>query len=214
MRFLASLLACAALPLAAQTWDLRYEVPFPEGQSLPQTLVQGSGKLISGNLDTGHGGILSLNRELVRFGPVRKLEAGVELARWNASGDVQQGDVHVASHLRQTGAGVGLNAQFWLPFTGVAGEMGLIQRFQEYRFEASGVREDHTLSRTWLRVGARWRLPLYGIKPYVIASYQQPLSKDHPVHVNSVSDMSSYLNAQGSGQEFKRLWTFGVGLIF
>jgi len=52
------------------------------------------------------------------------------------------------------------------------------------------------------------------VSPYLAASYQQPLSKDHPVRVNSVQDLSAYLSAQGSGQEFSRMWTFGVGVQF
>jgi hypothetical protein len=60
----------------------------------------------------------------------------------------------------------------------------------------------------------RWRFPMPLVAPYVAASYQQPISKDKPVHVGSVSDVASYLNAQGSGQEFDRMWTFGVGVEF
>ena len=92
--------------------------------------------------------------------------------------------------------------------------MGAIQRFQRYEFEAGGVAQKQDLSRTWLRVGARWRLPLPVLKFYLAASYQEPLSKDRPVRVNTVSDLGTYLNAQGSGQEFERMWTFGAGIQF
>jgi hypothetical protein len=92
--------------------------------------------------------------------------------------------------------------------------MGLIQRFQKYQFSSAGISEDHNLSRTWLRVGIRWRFPMPLLAPYVAASYQAPLSKDHPVQMASVTDLAAYLRAQGSGQEFQRMWTFGVGVQF
>jgi hypothetical protein len=34
------------------------------------------------------------------------------------------------------------------------------------------------------------------------------------VRLNSASDLAAYFRAQGSGQEFERLWTFGVGVTF
>jgi len=207
-------LAFATLPLAAQAWDIRAEVPFPKGQNLPQTLIVGTGQLVNGSLDTGKGVILSVNHRVIRVGPVLKFEWGLEFSDWKADGHIQQGASNADSSLHQFGFGAGLNAQFWIPFTGVAGEMGLIQRFQDYRFKGSGLSEDHYLSRTWLRVGVRWRLPMPLISPYVAASYQQPVSKDHPVHVDSASDLASYMEAQGNGQEFQRMWTFGVGVQF
>jgi len=207
-------LSIAALPLCAQTWDLRVEVPFPKGQNLPQTLVQGTTNYLSGDLDTGHGAIFTVNHRIIRVGPILKFDWGVEVAHWKSDGQVQQGSTSLDSHLKQYGFGVGVNAQFWVPFTGLAGEMGLIQRFQKYQFESAGSSQDHNLSRTWLRVGARWRLPLPVVNPYVAASYQQPLSKDRPVKLSSAADLAGYLGAQGSGQEFERMWTFGVGLQF
>jgi hypothetical protein len=202
------------LPLAAQSWDLRWEVPFPQGQNLPQTLLTGTGQLLSGDLDTGKGMILSLNRRLLVLGPVLRLEGGFELSRFTADGQVTHGTVTGASALRQSGVGVALNAQFWIPFTGIGGELGLVQRFQNYRYEVPGARVEENLSRTWLRVGIRWRLPLPGPHPYLAASYQEPLSKDRPVQLGSVADLAGYLAVQGSGQEFERLWTFGVGIAF
>ncbi|HNX94297.1 MAG TPA: hypothetical protein PKL14_03980 [Holophaga sp.] len=204
----------AALPLSAQAWDIRAEVPFAKGQSLPQTLILGTTQAVAGDLDTGHGAIFSVNHRIIRVGPVLKLEWGAEFAQLQASGDLQRGSATLGSSLKQTGVGLGINAQFWVPFTGVAGEMGLIQRFQHYKYEGDNASQSKDISRTWLRVGARWRLPFPVASPYIAASYQQPLSKDRPVHVNSVSDVASYLNTQGSGQEFERLWTFGVGLEF
>ena len=38
---LSALLGLCGLSLAAQSWDLRWEVPFPKGQNLPQTLLAG-----------------------------------------------------------------------------------------------------------------------------------------------------------------------------
>jgi len=207
-------LSLAMLPLSAQAWDLRVEVPFPKGQNLPQTLVQGTTNYLAGDLDTGHGAIFTLSHRIIRMGPVLKFDWGVEVAQWKADGQIQRDGATQASTLKQYGAGLGVNAQFWVPFFGIAGEMGLIQRFQKYQFQTAGASEDHTLSRTWLRVGTRWRLPFPVLSPYVAASYQQPVRKDHPVKLSSVSDLAGYLNAQGSGQEFERTWTFGVGLQF
>lgn len=209
-----ALLLMASLPLAAQSWDLRWEVPFPKGQSLPQTLLLGTGQLVSGELDTGKGAILSLHRRLLVVGPVLRFEGGIELSRFLANGSLQQGSSRAGSSLRQTGFGLDLNAQFWIPFTGLAGEMGLVQRFQNYRYEGAAAAQDRNLGRTWLRVGARWRLDLPGLRPYLAASYQEPLSRDRPVRLDSAADLASYLGAQGSGQEFQRLWTFGVGVTF
>lgn len=200
------------IPLAAQSWDLRWEVPFPKGQNLPQTLLSGSGQLLYGNLDTGRGAIVGLNRRLLVLGPVLRFEGGFEASRFTATGQVLMGAAVNASSLRQTGLGVGVNAQLWVPFTGLGGELGLVQRFQNYRYEAGGAAVERNLSRTWLRVGARWRVPLPGLRPYLAASYQEPLSRDRPVRLGSASDLAGYLSAQGTGQEFERLWTFGVGI--
>jgi len=210
----ALLLVLASLPLAAQAWDIRAEVPFPKGQNLPQTLIVGTGELVSGDSDTGNGVIFSVSHRIIRVGPILKLEWGLEYTDMKAGGQIQKGATNADSNLHQSGAGIGLNAQFWVPFTGVAGEMGVIQRFQRYRYSGAAASEDHDLSRTWLRVGIRWRFPMPLVSPYLAASYQQPLSKDHPVRVNSVQDLSAYLSAQGSGQEFSRMWTFGVGVQF
>jgi hypothetical protein len=109
---------------------------------------------------------------------------------------------------------VGLNAQLWVPFVGIAGEFGLIQRLQHYRYDTAGASSTKDLSRTWLRVGARWRIPSVVVHPYLAASYQQPVTKDRPVKLSSSSDLAAYFSAQGSGQEFERLWTFGVGVTF
>jgi len=209
----ACFIACATMPLAAQ-WDVRVEIPFPEGQSLPQTLIIGTAQLVSGDLDTGRGGIVTLSRRLWAFGPVARIEGGLEINQWTADGKVVHGSVQQPSTLKQSGLGVGLNAQFWIPFTGLAGELGLIERFQNYKFSTPGLSNDKNLARAWLRVGARWRLPFPGVHPYLAASYQQPITKDNPVKLNSVADLAAYLAAQGTGQEFDRIWTFGVGIAF
>ena len=52
------------------------------------------------------------------------------------------------------------------------------------------------------------------VSPYLVASYQQPVSKDRPVKLSSVSDLATYFAAQGNGQEFERMWTFGAGVSF
>lgn len=208
------LMLIGGLPLVGQAWDVRVEVPFADGQSLPGTLIQGSGQLINGELDQDKGMILSLNHRLVRVNPVLRVDWGVEVTQVKAAGRFQVGATSYDSRLKQSGIGVGVNAQFWIPFTGAAGELGVIQRFQDYRFEAAGSTQSHKLSRTWLRVGARWRLPMPVAAPYIAASYQEPISKRHPVRMSSAQDLASYLAAQGKGQEFERMWTFGVGVQF
>ncbi|MDR2696907.1 MAG: hypothetical protein LBB40_00345 [Holophagales bacterium] len=211
------LLPLLALPLAAQTWDLRFEVPFPQGQSLLQTTLEGTGQLISGDLDTGNGGILSVTRRLIRVGPILRLEWGAEVNQWNANGYINSDDSShtLKTKLKQTGAGLGINAQLWVPFVGVCAEMGVIQRFQRYNYSADGVESDGTIGRTWLRVGIRWRLPLFvAVHPYITASYQQPINKENPVRIESIQDLAGYFTAQGKGQEFQRLWAFGVGVTF
>lgn len=206
-------LACTTLPLAGQAWDLRFEASFPEGQSLPETLLTGTSQLVSGTLDTGQGGILTLSHRLIRIGPVLKFEWSLEAAKLKAEGTYTAG-TPTGTTLTQEGLGLGLNAQFWIPFTGVAGELGLIQRFHRYTYDVGGERSTEDLSRTWLRVGARWRLPFFAVRPYLAASYQQPFSSDNPVSLGSAEDLAALLSAQGSGQEFERLWTFGVGVQF
>lgn len=203
----------AALPLSAQ-WDLRLELPRPSGQSLPQTLLSGSGQLVSGDLDTGRGFIASANRRLFQIGPLLKFEGGFEYSQFTADGSLSQGGATQATRLKQQGLGVGLNAQLWVPFVGIAGEFGLIQRLQHYRYDTAGASSTKDLGRTWLRVGTRWRIPSVVVHPYLAASYQQPVTKDRPVKLSSSSDLAAYFSAQGSGQEFERLWTFGVGVAF
>jgi hypothetical protein len=202
-----------ASPLAAQTWGLRVEAPFPKGQSLPQTLLTGSSQLASGTLDTGRGMIVTLDRRLVVFGPVLRLEATFEGTSLKSDAAVQLGAQTQRGSLSQSGLGLGLNLQVWVPFFDLAGEVGVIQRVQRYEFKAYGAGTTHTLGRPWLRVGGRFRLPL-PFRPYVAASYQQPITKDRPVRLASAADLATLLGAQGSGQEFDRMWTFGVGWSF
>jgi hypothetical protein len=206
-------LCLAGLPLCAQ-WDLRLELPRPTGQNLPQTLLSGTGKLVAGDFDTGRGFIATVNRQILQVGPLLKLEGGLEYSQFTADGSLANGAAAQGTTLKQQGAGLGLNAQIWVPFVGIAGEFGLIQRFQRYTIDTAGAGSAKDLSRTWVRVGARWRIPAIVVHPYVVASYQQPVTKDHPVQLSSASDLAAYFTAQGSGQEFQRLWTFGVGVAF
>jgi len=211
--------------MLGQAWDIRLEVPFPKGRSLPQTLLTGTHNLVSGDLDTGNGGILSLSHRLLRVGPVLRLEWGGELTSWQTDGQISiQNSETLGTKLKQMGLGIGVNAQLWVPFLGLSGEIGAIQRFQQYKFSTDGTEPNEalsaaeskgSLSKTWLRVGGRWRVPFFrAVHPYVAASYQQPITKEHPVHIDSVRDLTDYLNAQGAGQEFDRMWTFGVGITF
>ncbi len=203
----------AGLPLCAQ-WDVRLELPRPTGQNLPQTLLGGTGNLVAGDFNTGQGYIATVSRQLLQVGPLLKLEGGVEYSQFTTGGSLVNGTVSQGTSLRQEGVGVDLNAQIWVPFTGIAGELGIIQRFQRYTFDTAGATNAKDLSRTWLRVGARWRIPSVVVHPYVVASYQQPVTKDQPVKLSSAADLATYFTAQGSGQEFQRLWTFGVGVAF
>ena len=207
-------LVLLALPLSAQTWDLRLEAPFPTGQDLPLTRLLDSGQAASGSLDRGRGAILTLSHRIVRVGPVLKFEWNAEWAQLTADGRIQQGPAGSSSRLRQAGFGAGVNAQFWVPFTGVAGELGLMQRFHSYRYEAGGQAQDQDIARPWLRMGLRWDLPVPGIGPYLAASYQVPLTRDKPVSLASAADLGTFLGAQGAGQEFQRLWTLGLGIAF
>ena len=213
MRLAVLPICLAALPLCAQ-WDARLELPRPTGQNLPQTLISGTGNLVAGDFNTGQGFIATVSRQLLQVGPLLKLEGGLEYSQFRAGGDLANGAGSQGTNLKQQGVGLDLNAQIWVPFTGIAGEFGLIQRFQRYTLDAAGASNAKDLSRTWLRVGTRWRIPSVVVHPYVVASYQQPVTKDHPVKLSSASDLATYLTAQGSGQEFQRLWTFGVGVAF
>lgn len=213
MRLAVLPLALAGLPLCAQ-WDLRLELPRPSGQSLPQTLITGTGQLVAGDLSTGKGFIASANRQLFQIGPLLKVEAGLEYSQFTADGNLAKGATSQGTTLKQQGAGLGVNAQVWVPFVGIAGEIGLLQRFQRYTFDTAGASSAKDLSRTWLRVGARWRIPSVVVHPYLAASYQQPVTRDRPVKLSSASDLAAYFSAQGSGQEFERMWTFGAGVTF
>jgi hypothetical protein len=204
-------LVLAVLPLSAQAWDLRLEAPFAKGQDLPPGTVAGQGT--SGSLGTGRGAIFTASHRIVRVGPVLKFEWNAEYSSLQADGTIQQGPGAQPSRLRQQGLGAGVNAQFWVPFTAFAGELGLLGRFHSYRYEGAGAAQDETLVRPWLRAGLRWVLPFPGISPYLAASYQQPLARDRPV-AGSAPDLNAYLAAQGAGQEFQRLWTVGLGISF
>ncbi|MDR3672961.1 MAG: hypothetical protein P4L36_19100 [Holophaga sp.] len=207
-------LTLCVLPLSAQAWDLRLEAPFAQGQDLPRTTLQTPGQSAAGSLDTGHGVIFTVSHRIVRVGPVLKFEWNAEYAQLQADGRIQQGQATLSSRLRQSGFGAGVNAQFWMPFTGFAGELGLLGRVHSYRYEGAGAVRDETIARPWLRAGLRWVLPFPGISPYLAASYQQPLTRDKPAQQGSARDMDAYLGAQGAGQEFQRLWTVGLGISF
>ena len=211
---LAPALVLLTLPLGAQAWDIRAEVPFASGQSLPQTFLSGTQQLVSGTLDRGSGSILTLSHRIIRIGPVLKFEWNSEVVNWQAIGQVVQGGTPAGSTLTQKGIGFGVNAQLWVPFTGLGAEVGVMERFHSYSFQSSGVTQDENLIQPWLRIGIRWALPTPGISPYLCASYQQPLTKSNPLVLGTSADLEAYFTAQGSGQQFDRVWTFGVGLMF
>lgn len=202
------------VPLAGQAWDLRVERPFLSGQVLNPAVIGGMGALVDDDLGRGKGVILSVNHRLVRVNPVLRLDWMVEYSDWKADGAARIGASSYRTGLEQSGFGAGLNAQFWVPFTGAAAELGVLQRFQDYRYHVAGASQTHHVSRTWLRLGARWRLALPSAAPYVAISYQRPLSPAHPADRNDYPNLAACLAAQGSGQEFERLWTIGAGVQF
>jgi hypothetical protein len=159
--------------------------------------------------------LFSAYHRLFRVGPVLRLDWGAEVGQLMTNGTIErEGQSPLDSKLRQTGIGLGLNAQVWLPLTGICGDVGLIQRIHQYEYSAADAESSQTLGRLWLRVGIRYKLPMVALHPYVTASYQQPVNKDNPVEIGSVQDLQSLFAAQGSGQEFQRMWTFGVGVMF
>jgi hypothetical protein len=208
-------LAFLALPLAAQAWDIRAEVPFANGQNLPETVLSGTQQAVSGTLNEGSGSIFTLSGRIFRVGPVLKLEWNAEYAEWNASGQVQQGGNSQGSSLSQKGVGFGVNAQFWVPFTGLAAEVGLIERANSYNYQTAGASQNQNFIQPWMRIGIRWELPMpIDVNPYICASYQQPLNSTSPTHETVIDSLPSYFSAQGTGQQFNRVWTFGVGIMF
>ena len=206
-----------ATPLTAQTWDLRLEYPFPKGQSLQGTLVSGALDTYKGDLDTGKGAIFSVYHRIIRIGPILRFDWGGELAQWTADGTViDEKGLTKNTELKQMGLGLGINAQMWLPLTGICGEIGAIGRLQKYELKADdGAKDDGWMGRMWLRVGIRYRIPIVPVvKPYFAASYQQPINKNKPKQSNEIDKLQDYFSAQGKGQEFDRMWTFGIGVTF
>lgn len=169
------LLSLLALPLGAQAWDVRLEGMRSSGAALSQ----------------GQGLTLTGSHRIVRVNPVLKLEWCAEATDWRADGRPAPPQLD----LRQRGIGLGLNAQFWVPFTGLAGETAVIQRLQELRGEgpAGSAKENH--HRTWLRVGLRYRLPLPTPGIYVATSWQGSLGPETPGLAN-------------------RAWSLGLGMAF
>ena len=205
-----------SLPLAGQAWDLRAEIAAPKGQALPPALVAGLGQVAQSGLGAGTGAIFTVSHRIIRVGPVLKLEWGAELFQWVANGQAVAGPDTAATRLKQTGLGLGANAQFWVPFTGLAGELGLIGRYQDYKMTVDGAEQDRHLVRPWLRAGIRYNLPLPLplVSPYLAASYQVPISRSSPVAGGDAATLGAYLSGQGTGQEFQRLWALGVGVTF
>jgi hypothetical protein len=215
MRYVAIwLMAMGWVPLAGQAWDLRVESPFPVGQELAPANLGAMSVLTEDDLERGDGVILSLNHRLVRVNPVLRLDWTIEYSRWKADGEARVGSGTYRTELRQSGLGAGINAQFWIPFTGAAAELGVIQRFHDYEYTLAGVSENSHVSRTWLRAGARWRLALPTMAPYVAISYQWALSPSHPSGSQSYPDVAACLAAQGTGQEFEQMWAIGAGVQF
>ena len=212
----------ATLPLYAQ-WDLRLEIPSVNSRNLPDALLSGSTGLQKGEFDTGKGFIVTGSKTIFDAG-LLSLDGSLEYSEFKSTGSMIQysttalpvtlAQTQLASQIKQQGIGVGLNAQVWAPFIGVAGEFGLIQRFQSYEVLLDSATQSKTIGRTWMRVGARYRIPFIPFDAYVAASWQQPLNASKPVTINSAQSLVDLLNTQGTGQEFNRLWTFGIGVRY
>ena len=215
MKILTALpLVLLSLPLGAQSWDLRAEVPYANGQNLPSTLLTGTNQLVNGTLDKGSGSIFTASWRIIRLGPVLKLEWNAEFSQMQANGQITQGGSPQGSTLTQKGFGLGLNAQLWIPFTGIAVEVGAIERVNNYNYSTIGAGQSQNLVQPWMRIGLRLEMPIPELTPYICASYQQPINSNSPLVVNSAADLVSYLSAQGTGQQFNRVWTFGAGIMF
>ena len=169
----------AGLPLCAQ-WDLRLELPRPTGQSLPQTFISGTGQFVAGELNTGRGFIASVARPLFQVGPLLKVEWGVEYSQLTSDGHLDKGITTQDTNLKQQGLGAVLNAQVWVPFVGIAGEIGLIQRFQRYTFDTAGASSAKDLSRTWLRVAPAGASPRCWCTPTWPPATSNPLPRTGP----------------------------------
>ena len=206
------LAAVISLPLSAQ-WDIRLEIPSANSSNLPDALITGSTALQKGEFNMGKGYIVTGSKAIFDAG-ILSLDGSLEYSEFKSMGTMTQAQNLLASQIKQQGIGVGLNAQVWAPFIGVAGEFGLIQRFQSYEVILDSASKSKTIGRTWMRVGARYRIPFVPFDAYIAASWQQPLNTSKPVAITSAQSLVDLLNTQGTGQEFNRLWTFGVGIRY
>lgn len=204
--------AVISLPLSAQ-WDIRLEIPSVNSSNLPDALITGSTALQKGEFNMGKGYIVTGSKAIFDAG-ILSLDGSLEYSEFKSMGTMTQAQNLLASQIKQQGIGVGLNAQVWAPFIGVAGEFGLIQRFQSYEVILDSASKSKTIGRTWMRVGARYRIPFVPFDAYIAASWQQPLNASKPVAITSAQSLVDLLNTQGTGQEFNRLWTFGVGIRY
>lgn len=204
--------AVISLPLSAQ-WDIRLEIPSVNSSNLPDALITGSTALQRGEFEMGKGYIVTGSKAIFDAG-ILSLDGSLEYSEFKSMGTMTQAQNLLASQIKQQGIGVGLNAQVWAPFIGVAGEFGLIQRFQSYEVILDSASKSKTIGRTWMRVGARYRIPFVPFDAYIAASWQQPLNASKPVAITSAQSLVDLLNTQGTGQEFNRLWTFGVGIRY
>lgn len=202
----------SSLPLAAQ-WDLRLEIPAAHGNDLPSVLISGSTDLYKGDFDAGKGYIATVSRNFIDWGLI-SLDGNLEYSRMNSNGKYTKLQTILLSKVKQEGIGLGLNAHVWVPFFGIAGEFGVIQRLHSYDIVLGVDKNKENLSRTWMRVGGRWKVPIVPVDAYVCASFQQPLNSKNPVQISSAQSLLNLLQTQGAGQEFDRLWTFGVGVRF
>ena len=88
-------LALLALPLSAQAWDLRLEVPFPKARTCPRPAWRARPPRAPWTPATGV--IFTVSHRIVRVGPVLKFEWNAEYSQLQADGQIQQGPASAGS---------------------------------------------------------------------------------------------------------------------
>ncbi|MBI4913656.1 MAG: hypothetical protein HY823_13045 [Acidobacteria bacterium] len=198
--------------LGAQPWEVQAEGVRAEAPRLEGASLRGFEGSAGGSFQTGDGFVVSLNRRLWIPGPTFRLVGHLEWARWSTRGQISGGGAQVPTCLRQEGPGLGLGAQFWLPFTGLAAEAAVLQRFHRERASAGAASWDPFRSRPWVRGGLRWRTPgPRGLPLTLLFSYQAGRAPSRPPPGPAPADLPAYFAAQGP-PGFTRLWSFGLAV--
>ena len=213
MRLIILPMCFVVVPLFGQ-WSLLLERAGASGQDLPKATLADSGQAVSGTPKWGGGFIVTASRRAFQFGPYWALEGCLEYSQVRAEGTLLRGASPQGTTIKGQGAGLGLNALGRVPFLGVSGEIGLTQRFSHNTFETPGASTSKDLSRTWIRFGIRWEIPMVGVHPFLAASYQQQANESLSEKRTSAASLTSYVGDLGHSQDFGDIWTFGVGVNF